>query len=146
MKRVIAIVLEEMLLAGYLVWVWHDSFFWKTRFDTLVKLGIVFGICIVVAKYIDVYVKKTYSTEEKDRSYASKLLFYLKRLMFISIPFLGGYIAFRIMHIVSFGVMGTMLMSVGSGFTHMLISWVLDSIVGFNVEEFMEMFADDVEY
>ena len=143
MRKVISAVIEEMMLILYLVWVGNNV---NGRFESteqLWSMGITIGITIAIAKAIEAVVDYALGKKEKEPQQAK----YIKQLAMcfaLISPF--SFLAFNALEY--FGNMPVtnktlVIISLGFTFCHLLISHVLDVLMGLNKESQKHIFSEE---
>ena len=146
-KKAITIVIEELLLAFYLYWVYRKSYFFRLQATSLIKIGLVFGACIIISGLLDnCFSEKRNSDESGEEDIAKQILLVLFRWALISIVFLCGVIVLNMIGVMKTSIGSALLIGGCTGFCQMGASYVLDSILGFNRQQFMEIFAEETIY
>lgn len=147
MRKVISAAIEEVMLILYLVWVGRNFLGRFTSVEQLWIMGVITVIAIAIAKAIEVLIDYKFGKKEKEFQRVelikrSVLCFVLTSLIF--------FLAFNAMEY--FGNMPAtnrtlLIISIGFAFSHLLISYVLDVLLGLNKESlkitFHEEFIED---
>lgn len=142
MRKVISAVIEEIMLILYLVWVGNNFTGRFTSAEQLWIMGITIGITIAIAKAIEAAIDYALGKKEKEvqrEEYIKRLAMHFALIMPVS------FLAFNALEY--FGNMPAtnrtlVIISLGFTFSHLLISHVLDVLMGLNKETLKHIFHE----
>lgn len=142
MRKVISTVIEEMILVFFLSWIGNNYPERLTSMNTLWIMGITIGSAIVIAKAIEAVVD--YRLSRKEGIFQEIRRKKLTICFCLIIPVF--FVAFNALEY--FGKMPAtnrllIVLSFGYAFCHLVISYVLDSIMAINKQSLKNMFSEE---